>query len=77
MSHYYHWMGEMFLGMWRIWKHWEWTQGVQLPKFKAVAFSSVWGMDELPDHLKNDPTAFFSSWEDPAGANRYFVDKLL
>jgi hypothetical protein len=67
----------MFLGVWRIWKHWEWNRGVQLPQFATLAFSGVYGWSELPEeyHKGNFPHGW--TWEDPVGANKFFMEKLL
>lgn len=71
MGHYYHWIGETFLGLWRIWKHWEWSRGVKLPELKTIGFAKTYSWDELGIIDEK------YGWEDHAGVNRYFMDTLL
>lgn len=72
VSHYYHWIGETFLGAWRIWSHYRYRTGTVLPDFKVVAFRHMYDLDDTPPNLNYD-----DQWEDHAGANRYFVEKWL
>jgi protein O-GlcNAc transferase len=70
VSHYYHWIGETFLGAWRIWSHYRYRSGAVLDDFKVVSFRNMYDLDDTPEHLNYD-----SQWEDHAGANRFFMEK--
>ncbi|BEJ12089.1 hypothetical protein CspHIS471_0205490 [Cutaneotrichosporon sp. HIS471] len=72
VCHYYHWIGETFLGAWRIWSHYRYRAGAVLDDFKVVAFLHVYDLDKTPKGLNYD-----YQWEDHAGANRFFMEKLF
>ncbi|GMK59543.1 hypothetical protein CspeluHIS016_0801490 [Cutaneotrichosporon spelunceum] len=72
VSHYYHWIGETFLGAWRIWSHFWYRRGAVLDDFKLVAFRNVYDVDDRPDGDKPK-----HHWVDHAGANRYFLEKFF
>lgn len=72
VSHYYHWIGETFLGAWRLWSHYMYRTGLNLPDFKTVAFRYMYDMEDVPLDL-----GYGYEWEDHAGANRFFMEKWL
>lgn len=69
----YHWIGELFLGAWRIWNHWALRTGIKPPSFEAIAFSRLLAPDEL---AKTDLHHSWG-WADHAGANEYFMKAFL
>lgn len=69
----YHWIGEMFLGAWRIWNNWALRAGIKAPTFAAIAFSRMLSPDEL---AKSGLTHSYG-WADHAGANEYFMRMFL
>lgn len=73
MSHYYHWIGETFLGMWRAWSSYKFASGItKTADVLTVAFRHVYHLPNTPDELN-----YTWEWEDHAGANRWFMEKLL
>ncbi len=71
-SSVYHWIGEMFLGAWRIWSNHAWRSGLALPPLRTVAFPSQWSEEEAPDDAKGADI-----WEDVPGANMWYTRKFL
>nr|XP_031857896.1 uncharacterized protein CI109_006692 [Kwoniella shandongensis]KAA5524968.1 hypothetical protein CI109_006692 [Kwoniella shandongensis] len=72
VSHYYHWIGETFLGAWRVWSNYAWRTGLTLPNFKVVAFTKQWHRAEAPAGANGA-----TWWEDTPGANRWFTTKFF
>ncbi|ORY35917.1 hypothetical protein BCR39DRAFT_513034 [Naematelia encephala] len=72
VNHMYHWIGETFIGAWRIWSSYAWRTGLVLPDFKTVAFIRQWHCAEKPEgHGAGD------CWEDYPGANKWFTQKFF
>ncbi len=67
----YHWIGETFLGSWRVWSNHAWRSGLHLPPIKRIAFPKVYGEAEKP--MDSDDAV----WEDRPGANAWFMHKFL
>lgn len=69
----YHWIGELFLGVWRVWSNWALRTGIKPPGFAAIAFSRLLSPEEL-DKTDLDPSW---GWDDHAGANAFFMRAFL
>ncbi|WWC65472.1 uncharacterized protein I303_108090 [Kwoniella dejecticola CBS 10117] len=72
VSHYYHWIGETFLGAWRTWSNYAWRTGQTLPNIKVVAFPKQYHKSEAPPGSNGA-----NWWEDTPGANRWFTSKFF
>ncbi|KAL0955964.1 hypothetical protein HGRIS_002146 [Hohenbuehelia grisea] len=72
-AHYYHWIGETFLGAWRVWSNYAWRTGVPLPKIKRVAFTQQYSKDDAPPGSKPGKDIF----NDKPGANIWFTEKFF
>ncbi|KAF4604573.1 hypothetical protein EYR40_003347 [Pleurotus pulmonarius] len=72
-AHYYHWIGEMFLGAWRIWNHYGWRTGAKLPEIQRIAYMKQYSKDEAPADAKPGQDYF----NDKPGANVWFIDKFF
>ncbi|OCF42630.1 hypothetical protein I317_03488 [Kwoniella heveanensis CBS 569] len=72
VSHFYHWIGEMFLGSWRLWSNLAWRTGAVLPNIKVVAFTKQYGRAEAPWGTNGGQW-----WEDAPGANKWFTEKFF
>lgn len=68
----YHWIGEMFLGSWRVWSNYAFRSGLTLPEIKVVSFVRTYGRGEEPAGTDNAEV-----WEDGPGANKWFTEKIL
>jgi protein O-GlcNAc transferase len=68
----YHWLGETFLGAWRVWSNYAFRTGLTLPSFKTVAFIKAWSREDLPEGISNGFV-----WDDLPGANKWFTEKFL
>lgn len=69
----YHWIGETFLGAWRVWSNYGFRSGIQLAEVKRVGFPNQYSKDGAP------PTAKIGRdiWNDKPGANKWFTDQFL
>ncbi|WVR08426.1 hypothetical protein IAU60_005481 [Kwoniella sp. DSM 27419] len=72
VNHFYHWIGETFLGAWRIWSNYAWRTGMALPDFKVVAFCKQWSRTTAPDGTDRGKI-----WQDHAGANEWFTKRFF
>ncbi|KDQ31490.1 hypothetical protein PLEOSDRAFT_1096294 [Pleurotus ostreatus PC15] len=69
----YHWIGEMFLGVWRVWHHHGWRTGVQLPEIRRIAYTKQYSKADAPPGAKPGRDFF----NDAPGANVWFIDKFF
>ncbi|KAJ8494657.1 hypothetical protein ONZ45_g8760 [Pleurotus djamor] len=72
-AHYYHWIGETFLGAWRVWSNYAWRSGKKLPEIKRVAFTKQYSQEEAPPGSKPGKDIF----NDKPGANVWFTEKFF
>ncbi|KAK4687900.1 hypothetical protein P7C73_g2208, partial [Tremellales sp. Uapishka_1] len=72
VSHFYHWIGETFLGSWRVWSNLAWRTGEVLPNFKTVAFVQQFNKSEAPPGSNGGQW-----WEDTPGANKWYTEKIF
>ncbi|KDQ31113.1 hypothetical protein PLEOSDRAFT_1111677 [Pleurotus ostreatus PC15] len=72
-AHYYHWIGETFLGSWRVWSNYGWRTGMKLPMIKRVAFTQQYSKDDAPPGAKPGKDIF----NDKPGANVWFTEKFF
>ncbi|KAL7424595.1 hypothetical protein Q5752_000279 [Cryptotrichosporon argae] len=71
VSHYYHWMGELFIGGWRIWTSYWASRNQPVPDFDLIAFPRLWSESEAPEGTHHN-----EAWEDPAGVNKWLMKTL-
>lgn len=63
----------MFLGGWKIWQNFAYRTGRRLPEWTTISFMKMFSVEEsLPRNLDRTYT-----WDDPAGANLYFMSCFL
>ncbi|KAL4256500.1 Glycosyltransferase family 61 protein [Pleurotus pulmonarius] len=72
-AHYYHWIGEMFLGAWRVWNHYGWRTGAKLPEIQRIAYMKQYSKEEAPPDAKLGQDYF----NDKPGANVWFIEKFF
>ncbi|KAL1412992.1 hypothetical protein Q8F55_000741 [Vanrija albida] len=71
IGHYYHFIGETFLGAWRIVQNYFYQTGKRIPPFTNMGFLRSYEGDELPG-ISQD-----RMWQDHAGANKFFLNAFF
>ena len=70
----YHWIGETFLGAWRVWNNLAFRTGRTLPLVKRVGFTQLYDVADAPIEVLKSHKGTFN---DKPGANVWFTEKFL
>ncbi len=79
VGHYYHLVGEILLGVWRVWSNLALRSGLSSPpKFKVASFVQAYSSLDQPEGFNHTDALPWANvmWEDMEGIGRKILDAL-